>query len=207
LLDFIAFDFETAVTCVQWAACSVGVVDVRDGRIVDEYYTLINPGCAFDEHCIRIHGIHEEDVVDAISLHGVMAKLREMMDGRVVVAHNAAFDTGVMKHAMEREGVEPPDVEVICTVAASRRAFLNRQSYSLSKMKDLLGDFTAHNALDDARACAHLLLKCAEQVGADSIEELKEKLGLIPGHFSPTEFCHCKTKPMKKLKEKPNGKN
>ena len=205
MMDFVALDFETATASVHWAACSVGLVDVREGRIWDEYYTLINPGCAFDYRCVRIHGIQEEEVAGAMDLHGAMALLRERLDGRVVVAHNAAFDTGVMKSAMEREGVEPPDVRVLCTVAAARRALPGLSSYSISKMMDLLGEFRAHNALDDARACANLLLRCAKACGARSVEELSETLGLIPGHFNAQEYYHCKTRPVRKRRTVPSA--
>lgn len=194
MLDFVAFDFETATTALPWAACSVGLVDVRCGRVADEYYTLINPGCAFDYRCSRIHGIEEQDVLAAPDLFSVMEELRRRMDGRVIVAHNAAFDSGVMKSAMEREGIEPPDVEIVCTVTASRRAFEGRQSYSLPRMTDLLGEFIAHNALDDARACARLFFLCAQRVGADSVEGLAKRLGIQPGRLSAREYYHCRVK-------------
>ncbi|MDL2225646.1 3'-5' exoribonuclease [Eubacteriales bacterium OttesenSCG-928-M02] len=201
-MDFIAIDFETASAKSHWSACAVGLVDVRDGKIYDTYYSLINPGCGFDYRCVRVHGIEEADVADAIDLHGAMALLREKLDGRTIVAHNASFDTGVMKAAMEREGVEPPVVDVLCTVSAARRAFPGRQSYSLSKMMDLVGEYEAHNALADAMSCAKLLLLCGEAAEADSVAELVEELGLVPGRFSEKEYYHCKVKPMKKGKEK-----
>ncbi len=40
--DFAAIDFETANGSPS-SVCSVGVVIVRDGEIVDRYYSLIHP--------------------------------------------------------------------------------------------------------------------------------------------------------------------
>lgn len=72
-------------------------------------------------------------------------------------------------------------------------------------MMDLLGEFHAHNALDDARACANLLLRCAKACGARSVEELSETLGLIPGHFNAQEYYHCKTRPVRKRRTVPSA--
>ncbi len=40
--DFAAIDFETANRC-RSSICSVGIVIVREGRIVDKFYSLVRP--------------------------------------------------------------------------------------------------------------------------------------------------------------------
>ncbi|KMT33024.1 exonuclease [Melissococcus plutonius] len=63
-MNFIAMDFETA-SHERHSACSLALVKVENSRIVDEYYTLIQPETQFFWKNIQIHGIHPEDVTDA----------------------------------------------------------------------------------------------------------------------------------------------
>ena len=65
LRDFIAIDFETA-NQEPSSVCSVGVVMVRDGQIVDSFYSLIQPEPNYYNYwCQRVHGISESDTEDA----------------------------------------------------------------------------------------------------------------------------------------------
>ena len=66
-VDFTAIDFETANSSSA-SACSVGLVKVRDGRVVDRVHWYIRPPFPhneFSEWNIRIHGITPEMVADA----------------------------------------------------------------------------------------------------------------------------------------------
>ena len=63
LRDFIAIDFETANQQPS-SVCSVGVVMVRDGQIVDSFYSLIQPEPNYYNYwCQRVHGISESDTI------------------------------------------------------------------------------------------------------------------------------------------------
>ena len=63
--DFAAIDFETANEC-QSSVCSVGIVVVRDGEIVDKFYSLIHPEPEYYQwFCQQVHGLCEEDTEDA----------------------------------------------------------------------------------------------------------------------------------------------
>ena len=60
LRDFIAIDFETA-NQEPSSVCSVGVVMVRDGKIVDSFYSLIQPEPNYYNYwCQRVHGIWKQ---------------------------------------------------------------------------------------------------------------------------------------------------
>ena len=114
LRDFIAIDFETA-NQEPSSVCSVGVVMVRDGQIVDSFYSLIQPEPNYYNYwCQRVHGISESDTEDA----PVFSKVWQQLEKRTVkvyfsdqelddvryqiaaipfVAHNARFDESCLK--------------------------------------------------------------------------------------------------------------
>ena len=65
LRDFIAIDFET-VNQEPSSVCSVGVVMVRDGQVVDSFYSLIQPEPNYYSYwCQRVHGITQIETDDA----------------------------------------------------------------------------------------------------------------------------------------------
>ena len=97
-VNFTAIDFETANGSGA-SACSVGLVKVRDGRVVDRAYWLLRPPFPHDEFMewnVRIHGITREMVADAPSWGDQLAAFREFAEDDWLVAHNAGFDMGVI---------------------------------------------------------------------------------------------------------------
>lgn len=164
-MGFVAVDVETASSRSQGYICSIGICVIREGRIVEEFYTLCHPGIAMDPFCQNIHGITDEMVEGAPTTYEMLEKVAPYLDGQTVVAHNAPFDVKQIREAAERVGFSLPEFDHCCTVQLSRRAFPNRPSYRLVALVDLIGfPFTAHNALADARACAALFLACQAEL-------------------------------------------
>ena len=112
MMDFAAIDFETA-TAKRDSACSVAVVEIRDGKLVDSYYSLIQPpGNDYHWFNTKIHGITREDTADAPDFAGIWPELSEHLAGRIVVAHNARFDMGVLAACLARQGLRAPQFSI-----------------------------------------------------------------------------------------------
>ena len=95
--DFAAIDFETANE-QRCSVCSVGVVIVRDGQIVDSFYSLIHPEPEYYQwFCQQVHGLSEEDTEDAPVFPFVWEKIAPKIEGSPLVAHNSPFDKGCLK--------------------------------------------------------------------------------------------------------------
>ena len=90
MTDFAAIDFETANEC-RSSVCSVGVVVVRGGEIVDEFYSLIRPEPEYYQwFCCRVHGLCAEDTECAPVFPEVWAKVAPMVEGRTTAASTRA---------------------------------------------------------------------------------------------------------------------
>jgi DNA polymerase III subunit epsilon len=178
-LDFVAIDFETASN-QRGSACAVGLAVVRGGRIVDSYYSLMNPMCAFTPQCIRIHGIREADVADAPTFPQIWDDMLRHMGGLPLIAHNASFDMGVLERLFSIWQVDPAYQKYACTLKLSRALCTGASSHRLPDICDYfhLPDFAHHNAGDDARACALICLAMARRIGADSMDDLLRAAGL-----------------------------
>ena len=159
--DFAAIDFETANEC-RCSVCSVGVVVVRNGEVVDSFYSLIHPEPEYYQwFCQRVHGLSEEDTADAPLFPEVWAKIGPMIEGLPLVAHNSTFDEGCLKAVFKVYRMDYPDYTFHDTLAASRRHFGARlPNHQLHTVAAACGyNLKAHHhALADAEACAHIAL-------------------------------------------------
>jgi len=162
MTDFAAIDFETANE-QPCSVCSVGVVIVRGGEIVDSYYSLIHPEPEYYQwFCMRVHGLCSADTEDSPVFPDVWREIAPKIEGLPLVAHNARFDEGCLKSVFQVYRMDYPDYVFHDTLTASRRHFgrtlPNHQLHTVSAACgfDLLHH---HNALADAEACAHIAMK------------------------------------------------
>ena len=179
-LDFAAVDFETAGPSAA-SACSVGVVVVESGRVVDRVGWLIRPPAGhdvFSEWNVRIHGIQPHQVVDALSWADQMADLLDALGDRPVVAHNARFDMGVIKAACFATGVRTPPLDYFCSLRIARRTYaLTSYRLPVAAMAAGFEDFPHHDALADAEACAAIVVHAAKRHGAEDVGGLLASVG------------------------------
>lgn len=180
-LDFTAIDFETA-NGFRGSPCSVGLTKVRGGKIVAEASWLMRPPASydhFDYHNVRIHGIRPEDVAGAPRFGELFPEIGAFIGEDVLAAHNAAFDLGVIRSALEVSGLPGPAYDYVCTVMLSRRCYsLVSNSLPFAAEEAGVPLVNHHDAAEDARACAGILIDIAGRNGANSIAELYLSLGL-----------------------------
>ncbi len=159
--NFAAIDFETANGC-RSSVCSVGVVVVRQGRVVDSFYSLIRPEPNYYAwFCQRVHGLCHDDTDDAELFPDVWGKVHPLVEGLPLVAHNAMFDEGCLRAAMQVYRMDWPDYVFFDTLRASRRKLRNLPNHQLHTVAAACGFNLEnhHHALADAEACAAIALK------------------------------------------------
>lgn len=121
--DFAAIDFETA-NGRRTSVCSVGVVVVRGGEVVDTLYSLIRPRPNFySRFTTAIHGLSYEDTAQAPDFADVWKQIAPRIEGLPLVAHNSPFDEGCLRAVFELYGMPYPGYRFYCTCRASRRTF------------------------------------------------------------------------------------
>ncbi len=77
-------------------------VRLENGKIKDEFQTLINPQQHIRKSSIAIHGITSEMVADAPTEDEIMPKILEFIGDYPIVAHNAIFDYSFINEASIR---------------------------------------------------------------------------------------------------------
>ena len=163
---YIAFDVETP-NRLNHRMSAIGVSVVEDGKIVEEFYSLVDPETDFDPFNTWLTGISEESVVSSPIFPELWEKIAPIMESGILVAHNASFDMGVLRKCLNDYGISwRPAVKGVCTVLMGR-SLLPGISHKLNDMCDHYGISLSHHQADsDSRACAEILLHYLDE-GAD----------------------------------------
>lgn len=159
--DFAAIDFETANN-ERTSVCSVGVIIVRNGEIVDSFYSLIQPEPNYYNYwCTQVHGLTEEDTEDAPIFPEVWKQIVPLIEGLPLVAHNKAFDESCLRAAFRCYQMDYPEYPFLCTLTTSRKVFPNLENHQLHTVAQECGYVLEnhHHALADAEACAAKAIK------------------------------------------------
>ena len=172
--NFAAIDFETANN-QRSSVCSVGIVVVRNGKVVDEFYSLIQPSPNYyTRWTTDIHGLTRIDTDDAPSFPEVWAQIEPLIKGLPLVAHNSPFDEGCLRAAFQRYGMDYPEYPFHCTLRASRRQLRSLPDHKLDTVAWACGfDLTNHhNAIADAEAASFIWYYPTEGERLEGLEDI-----------------------------------
>jgi DNA polymerase-3 subunit epsilon len=182
-MNFVSIDFETAKYSRE-SACSVGLVKFINGKKTDFFYSLIRPPSLYIRpDFTEIHGLTVDDVKDAPTFADIWeSAVKPFTGGLPLAAHNAQFDMGVLRAALEWYEIEIPSQPYFCTLKLSRRAWPELESHALAALAETFGIFyDAHNALEDAETCGKLAQMAAEKYQSAGLTELLDAAGLEMG--------------------------
>jgi DNA polymerase-3 subunit epsilon len=191
---WVAIDFETANE-FRGSPCAVALVAVRDGIVVDQLVTYIQPPpsrSSFSPFNMSIHGISPAMVAGAPTWPEALAAILRFVDGRTLVAHNAAFDVGVIRDACTETGVAWPTLSYGCTLVVARRTW-QLLSYSLpwvaaAANHELLDH---HNPAADAYAAAAIMKAALVVHGKTSVPDTLAGLRIQLGEVSSVAWTGC----------------
>jgi DNA polymerase III epsilon subunit-like protein len=192
--SFCAIDFETA-NSFRGSPCAVGLVKVVDGEVVGTRHNLMRPPAGYDDFDpfnISLHGITPEMVADEPRFSTRLPEILAFADGLPLVAHNAAFDMGVIRDACDESGLPWPTTSYACTLVLSRTTW-DLLSYSLPWVAEAAGvPFGHHHDPEaDARAAAGVLLAIGAHHGATTFDELAKTTGARLGTMTADEWSGC----------------
>lgn len=206
-MNFTVIDFETA-NSKRASACSLGIVKVVDGKIVEQDAWLIKPkDMKFDGMNIGIHGIYPEDVINEPEFDEMYENIFEdKLAGQLVIAHNASFDMSVLRKSLDLYNMPYPTFDYLCTVKVAQKTWLDLPNHKLDTLSNFLDfKFKHHDALDDCLACANVLINACKVNGVDSPVQLSDMLNMQAGKMYPGGYKACsvnKKKTRKAIKNK-----
>jgi DNA polymerase III subunit epsilon len=167
-MDFVAIDVETANADMA-SICQIGVARCTHGTISHEWKSYVDPEDYFDYVNVSLHGIDESIIDGAPTFLEVCDTLNSHLQGGVVVCHTH-FDRVAMQQACRRHGTTEPVVIWLDSARVARRAWevCAWKGYGLSNVCNMLGyQFKHHDALEDAKAAAHIIVAAMNHTGMD----------------------------------------
>ncbi len=164
--EFSVIDFETTGRAsINSRAIEIGIVKVKNLKIIDYYSSLINPGFPIPGFITQLTGITNEDIKPAPEFDSIANRISEFLGSSIITAHNLPFDNFFLTNEFKHCELEPPDNRTLCTLKLSRIMFPELKSKSLSSMVKYFGirHKNIHRALGDATVTAKLLLKLIDK--------------------------------------------
>jgi len=156
----------------------VGAVKVRGGEVLGEFQTLVDPVAPIPAFIAVLTGITDQMVAGAPRIEAVLPAFLEFARGCVLVAHNAPFDVGFLRHAAGELQEPWPAFDVLDTALLARRV-VTRDEAPNCRLATLARVFRArttptHRALQDARATVDVLHGMIERLGGLGVHTLEE---------------------------------
>ena len=178
--SYVVFDLET--TGLNSSKCKIieiGAVKFENGIITDRFSEFVNPFEPLSFEIIKLTRITDEMVKNAASVEEILPKFREFCGDSVLVAHNADFDTGVIKAWCKKLSIDW-EFTYLDTVALSQYLLPELKRYKLNIVaKHLKIPFEGHHrAVNDAECTAHIFEKLCKKLQAQNIfnlDDLNEK--------------------------------
>ena len=157
---YVVFDFETTGTdFMNNGITEIGAVKIVNGKITEQFTTLVKPDYPISQEIINITGITPEMVKDAPKIDKVLPDFLKFIEYSVIVAHNAPFDTSFLRRFANESDYEVNNA-VLDTLEMSRRLLPALRHHDLKTIADYFGIvFHHHRALSDAYATAEAFIE------------------------------------------------
>ena len=189
-LKLAIVDLETTgITATGDRITEIGLVLVENGKVIEEWQSLVNPQCSIPMEIQALTGITDAMVASAPTFAQLAGKVLARLEGCLFVAHNARFDYGFIKNAFRR--IEMPfTADVLCTVRLSRRLYPEYVQHNLDALisRHQLAAHDRHRALGDARITWAALDAMCRGNPADTVAAAIKallKMPSLPPQLSP----------------------
>ena len=155
----------------------IGVMKYQDGKVIDKFSCFVNPEKSIPPRVVEVTGITDDMVRNAETIDKVFPKLLEFIKDSVLVAHNAEFDVGFLRHFAKELGYEF-DFTYLDTLSLAYELFPEYKTYKLGRIAKNLGIKVdvAHRALDDVDTTVKVfkvMLDMLKERGVNTLEDIE----------------------------------
>ena len=174
---YCVFDLETTGLSYRTEKITeIGIMKIKGGEVIDTFSCFVNPEKHIPEKVTEVTNITDDMVKDAETIEQVLPKVLEFFGDSVLVAHNADFDIGFLKHNAKILGYELNNT-YLDTLKLAKMLFPNYKKYKLGIIAENLGIKVevAHRALDDVDTTVkvfNVMIDMLKEKGAKTIDDI-----------------------------------
>ncbi len=172
---YVAFDLETTgLSSRNDKIIEIGAVLMENGKELDRFQTFVDPGQKLQKETVELTGITDAMLRGAPKLEEIFPEFLKFVGNRVLVAHNADFDTGFIRAACEKLGYDYTFTSAD-TLVLSQNLMPHLNKFKLDVVANALSlpDFNHHRAADDAVTCGHIMAKHLEKLTEMGVSSLQ----------------------------------
>ena len=175
--EFVAFDLETTgLSSREDTIIEIGAVRMKGGQELARFQTFVDPGRSLERKIVDLTGITDDMLVGAPKIEEVLPQFLEFVGDSPLIAHNADFDTGFIREAAKRQGLEFTSTSVD-TLILSQNLLPQLNKFKLNIVAEALDlpEFNHHRAADDAVTCGLVfwnLVPRLEEMGIRSLGQI-----------------------------------
>ena len=157
--------------------CEIAVSVTQNGQPIERFSSLINPHIPMHPSVIAVHGITNEMVAGAPAFEDILPKLWNILEGCVLVAHNAEFDLNFLRAEFQNCGMRFPEYPVLDTLKLARKNGCFERN-NLGVVAQTLGICAegAHRAMADVLMTEKILYRFLQDFingGVNSLEDVQ----------------------------------
>ena len=174
--EYVAFDLETTgLSSQKDEIIEIGAVRMQGGKELERFQTFVNPRRRLEQKIVELTGITDAMLADAPNIETVLPEFLEFVGDRVLVAHNADFDTGFIREACRKQGLSYGFTSVD-TLILSQNLLPHLNKFKLDVVSNALSlpDFNHHRAGDDAVTCGLIFHKLTDKLRELELSRLQE---------------------------------
>lgn len=165
----------------------IALLRTEQGKEVARWSSLVDPGVPIPDQIVQITGINDALVQGAPALGDLMPEMVELIEGAALVAHNAAFDAGFLRHAFQRRGMAF-DLPVLCTLKLSRALYPDYKRHGLDALIERfnLPCSARHRAMGDTELLPLFVQQCINDHGWEAVQHqwrVQQKRASLPPHL------------------------
>ena len=174
--EFVAFDLETTgLSPKNDKIIEIGAVVMKGGKEIARYQTFVDPHQKLLKETTELTGITDEMLLGAPTIQKVLPEFLEFVGDRILVAHNADFDTAFIREACKKLGYEYPFTSADTLVLSQNlMTKLNRHKLNIVAAALSLPEFNHHRAADDAVTCGLIMNKFMEMMEEQGIHSFQQ---------------------------------
>ncbi|MCF7887129.1 MAG: 3'-5' exonuclease [Candidatus Omnitrophica bacterium] len=177
----IFLDLETTGLLVERSSiCEVAAFLIEQGKIVDEFHTLVHPHQKVPYAAFCIHKISDKDLIGAPYFKDIAGSLINFLSRGILCAYNVSFDLGFMNYQLKKnhiECIDPPLIDVLA-MAKNTLKLKSHKLESVAKFFGLTSEIQFHRAKDDAYATYLIFSKLIEIIEKKQSIQAKEIINL-----------------------------
>ena len=213
IADYVLFDLETTgISCYTDEIIEISAMKVRNGRVVEEFSKLVNPGKPIPYMASMVNNITDQMVKDAPRFDKILEQFLDFIEDDTLVGHNiCSFDMKFIYRDCERYLGQTISNDYIDTLHLAKKVFPEWKHRRLCDLAEYYGISTegVHRALADCKMNQIIFEHLGKELNKQCFTE-KKNMKICPACHRPMkirngrygEFWGCTGFPMCRHTEK-----